>query len=108
MHPMFLGHPEGERQLWRAGGEPVWQCRIHPCALPRPRYGTGLGEEKIIASSWRGETPGLWGDSVPGGGVHHWPEGSSSGKLRGDSELGHILVIPEGFAGAAGGLAAAL
>lgn len=66
MHPVILGHPEPERQLWGVQTEPVWQRRIHPRGLLRPRYGTGLGAGKIVASSWRGEVLGLWGGSVPG------------------------------------------
>lgn len=43
----------------------------------------------------------------PGEGRHHWMGGSGPGKFHSVSELGHILVIPGGFAGTAG-LAAAL
>lgn len=57
---------------------------------------------KLLPPAGHGRFQGFGVAMFPQEGQHHWMGGSGPGKFLSGSELSHIFVIPEGFAGTAG------
>ena len=102
--PRFQGTPRARGRSGQRGQNLSGSARFGP-GLCQDRD-TAQDEERGKLLPPAGE--GFWGGSTPGVGGHRWPGQRGPGKLRSSPELGSILVIPGGFAGTVGGLAAAL